>query len=483
MEAWGYPLKRLSAASLNEAVLQVRRPLYDRSNTTVGVVHFGPGAFHRAHQAAYFDRLLAADPRWAICGVSLRSPEGADALAAQDGLYTLLELGERARPRIIGALTQTLVATREPEAVAARLAAPTTHLVTLTVTPEGYCLTPEGVLDLEHPDIVHDLAGPTWPRSVIGWLVEGLRRRRAARLPGPTILSCDDLPANGLRLRQAVITFAGLGDADLARWIAREVRFPRTLSDSITPAPDDALRLRAECATGLRDTCPVQREAFSQWVIEDDLGPDRDALSVIATLTDEIEAWERAQRHLLGGARTSLAHLGLLRGRRTISDAVADGPLRTFLREMLLEEIAPVLRAPRTLDAPAYVDALFERFRNPAVEHKLSQLAWDGSDKLVARLLPVLTDALAQGREIRRQAFPIAAWMRFVVRQAGAAAPLTDPLAGPLAALGRQCGGDPGQDVDRFLAFEAVFPRPLAQDPRLREALTHAYGQLPTALD
>ncbi|WP_245863678.1 mannitol dehydrogenase family protein [Caulobacter mirabilis] len=468
---------------MNEAALQTRRPLYDRSKTTIGVVHFGPGAFHRAHQAVYFDRLLAADPRWAICGVSLRSSEVQDALAPQDGLYTLLELGERTRPRIIGALTQILVAPREPEAVAARLAAPTTHLVTLTVTQSGYCLTPEGVLDLAHPDIIHDLSGAMWPRSVEGWLVEGLRRRRAARLPAFTVLSCDDLPSNGRRLREAVIAFAALRDPELARWIARETRFPRTLSDSITPATDDALRLRAGCATGLMDAWPVQREPFSQWVIEDDLGPDRDALAVIATLTDEVEAWEQAQRHLLGGVRTSLAYLGLLRGRRTVRDAVADEPLIGFLRAMLLDEIVPVLQAPRDFNASAYVEALFERFRNPAIEHKLSQLAWDGSDKLPARILPIIADALAADRSIRRLAYPVAAWMRFVVRQAAAAAPLTDPLAGTLATLGRQCGGDAARDIERFLTLDCVFPARLTQDARFREALAWAYARLPSELD
>jgi len=479
VETRSHPLKRLSEASLVQAGPEVRLPRYDRAATTIGVVHFGPGAFHRAHQAAYFDRLLAADPRWAICAVSLRTPDVAEALRPQDGLYTLVELGEETKARVIGAIREVLVAAWEPEAVALRLASPDTRIVSLTVTEKGYCLTPAGELDLGHPDIVHDLAAPAHPKSVIGWLVEGLARRKAAGLAPFTVLSCDNLPANGRKLRGAVLALAGRRDPALATWIAERGRFPCSMVDSITPATDDALRARVAGLLGLEDAWPVQREPFSQWVIEDDLGPDRDALAVVATLTDDVEAWERAKLRLLNGAHSTLAYVGILRGHQTVRDAMGDAALAALVRTMMLKDIAPTVSPPAGLDVAAYVEALLARFRNPAIEHRLSQIAWDGSQKLPIRILATVTDALAAGRSVERLAVPVAAWMRFVVRQAGAATPLTDPLAGPLAALGKACGGDATRDVARFLAFEAVFPRELAGDARVLAAVTSAYARLP----
>lgn len=472
-------MKRLSDATLAEAGPEVGRPRYDRAATTIGVVHFGPGAFHRAHQAAYFDRLLAADPRWAICAVSLRTPDVAEALRPQDGLYTLVELGEETRVRVIGAIREVLVAAWEPEAVAQRLASPDTRIVTLTVTEKGYCLTPQGWLDHDHPDIVHDIANPTRPRSVIGWLVEGMARRMAAGLPPFVTLSCDNLSPNGPKLQQAVVALAQYRGVELHRWIGATAKFPATMVDSITPATDDALRTRVTGLLGLEDAWPVQREPFSQWVIKDDVGPDRDALSVVATLTDDVAAWEQAKLRLLNGAHSTLAYAGILRGHQTVRDAMADASLANFVRAMMLEDIAPTLQPPAGLDVHAYVEALLERFRNPAIEHRLSQIAWDGSQKLPIRILGTIRATLVAGRLVGRLAVPVAAWMRFVVRQAGAATPLTDPLAAPLAALGKACGGDPAQDAARFLAFDAVFPREMAADGRFVDAVVGAYARLP----
>lgn len=462
-----------------QAALQVRRPRYKRAQTSVGVVHFGPGAFHRAHQAAYFDRLLAADPRWAICAVSLKSPGVRDALKPQDGLYTLLELGAETRMRVIGSIRELLVAAETPEAVLARLASPDIRLVTLTVTEKGYCLGPDGALDLGHADIAADRATPERPSSVVGWLVEGLARRRAAGLAPFTTLSCDNLPANGRKLKAAVVALAATRDAALADWIAAGARFPCTMVDSITPATDDALRLRVAAGLGLEDAWPIQREHFLQWVIEDDLGPAHDALAVLATLTDDVGGWEKAKLRLLNGAHSTLAYAGLLRGRQTVRDAMADAPLAAFVERMMLQDIAPTVTPPAGMVVENYVQALLERFRNPAIEHKLSQIAWDGSQKLPIRILGTVADALAAGRPLDRLAAPVAAWMRFVVRQAGAAVVLTDPLAGPLARLGLACNGDAAHDVRLFLALEQVFPRELAATPAFREAVTAAYARLP----
>ena len=460
-------MTRLSAASLP-------RPLaYDRDGTSIGIVHFGPGAFFRAHQAAYVDDLLAIDPRWAICAVALKTPGVRDALAPQGGLYTLVELGETTRLRTIGAIRELLVAAEDHLPLAARLTSPATRLVTLTVTEKGYCLKGDGSLDLDHPDIVHDLAVPRRPLSVIGWLVEGLARRRAAGLTPFLTLSCDNLPSNGRKLKAAVVALAEARDPALARWIADEARFPCSMVDSITPATDDALRARVLAETGLEDAWPIQRETFTQWVIEDDLGPGApDLASVGVTLTDDVEAWEKAKLRLLNGAHSTLAYLGLLRGHALVRDAMADAELAAFVRTLMLYDIAPTLSAPASLDIPAYVDALLARFRNPAIDHRLSQIAWDGSQKLPIRVLGTITDSLAGGRSINRLAVPVAAWIAFVIREAKAGRGITDPIADELTKLGKT--GNP----ELFLRSDFVIPAAFSENPAFAEAVRTAYEAL-----
>lgn len=470
-------MTRLSTATLPAPLA------YDRRATTIGVVHFGPGAFFRAHQAAYFDDLLARDPRWAICAVALKSTGVRDALTPQDGLYTLVELGETTRLRALGAIRELLVAGEDAARVAARLASPDTRLVTLTVTEKGYCLAADGVLDLDHADIRHDLAGPDHPVSVIGWLVEGLASRRAAGLTPFVTLSCDNLPANGRKLKAAVVRLASARDPDLARWIEAEARFPCSMVDSITPAADDALRARVLAETGLEDAWPIQRETFTQWVIEDDLGPDApDLASVGATLTDDVAGWEQAKLRLLNGAHSTLAWVGLLRGHETVRDAMQDPGLAGFVRSMMLEDIAPTLRAPAGLDVPAYVEALLARFRNPAIAHRLAQIAWDGSQKLPIRILATLADRRAAGASVDRLAVPVAAWMRFVISRTLAGEPITDPIADRLRSAARACEND-AADPSPFLALESVFPPALAVDPVVRAAITRAWINLPGRLE
>ena len=230
----------LSQASLRRLTGAIQTPAYQRADTRIGVVHFGPGAFHRVHQACYFDDLLHEDRNWAICGVSLRTAAVRDALLPQDWLYTLAVLDDEPSMRVIGALREILVAAENPGAVFTRLAAADTRLVTTTVTEKGYCLSADGSLDFDHPDIQSDLRSPQAPVSLIGYLVEGLRWRRDARMPPPTVLCCDNLADNGRRLRNAVIELAGRRDKALAAWIEGEVAFPGTMVDSITPATDDA---------------------------------------------------------------------------------------------------------------------------------------------------------------------------------------------------------------------------------------------------
>lgn len=414
------------------------------------ILHFGPGAFHRAHQADYFSRL----PGCAIAAVSLRSTETVEALARQKGRYTLAILDEEPAFRTI-AVHNHFLGPGDGNAIRALLADPALRLVTATVTEKGYCLAGDGTLDFDHPDIVHDRANPQAPRSLVGWLALGLADRRAAGLAPFATLSCDNLAGNGDKLGAAVRAIG-------AR-VTDEARFPNTMVDAITPATGDALRQRVREATGFDDSIPVAREAYAAWVIEDALppgGPDLAAAGAI--LTSDVAAYERAKLRILNGAHSALAYLGLARGHETVADAMADPWLADFLAAMIRDEVIPTLAAP--FDLHDYAAGTLRRFRNPAIGHCLAQIAWDGSQKLPWRLLGTIADARGARRPFPRLALAVAAWMRFVQR-AGAGA--VDPLAERFRGLPQ---GDEAL-LDSLLGLRQIFPAALAADGEVRAAL------------
>jgi fructuronate reductase len=474
------PLLRLSDRTLAQASAGVIRPSYDRTPTRVGVVHFGPGAFHRAHQAYYFDRMLMRDPGLAISAVSLNSDTVRQALQPQDGLYSLTEREADPTIRLIGAIREVLSAPRTPDAVFARLSDPAVRLVTATVTENGYSLTPQGDLDDASPAIRADLEGASPPRTLVGWLVEGLARRRAAGLGGLAVISCDNLPANGERFARAVAQFAqARGDPGLTRWIESEVRFPSTMVDSITPATDDALRAEATARLGLADAWPIQRERFVQWVVAGDLGADAEAFDGAGViLTSDVAAFERAKLRLLNGAHSTLAYVGLRLGYQSVSEAMGDPVLAGFVERLMRQDMAASLAPIPGFDLAAYVDQILARFHNPAIVHRLAQIAWDGSQKLPIRLLAPLGEALVAGRPLERLAVGVAAWMQFVRRQAVAGGDIADPLAAQLVRIGQACTGAAADDVAAFLALGVVFPADLAADARVRASLEAAYQDL-----
>jgi fructuronate reductase len=469
----------LSQANLGRVPREVKRPTYDRRAVDIGIVHFGPGAFHRVHQAWFVEKLLASDPRWGICEVSLRSTDVRDALVPQDGLYTLATLDGTISHQIIGALKQTLVAPEDPETVLEQLSAPRTRVVTMTVTEKGYCLAADGNLDMTHADIRRDLRSPHSPTSLIGYLVEGLRRRRESGVGPLTVVSCDNLVDNGTRLNRAVRQLAEAQDINLARWIDEKVAFPRTMVDSITPATTDDLRARVAEVIGMTDRWPVQREGFVQWVIEDRSAgdtPDWESAGVI--ITDDVGAYDRAKLRLLNGAHSSLAYLGLLAGHETVAQAMEDVDLAAFIGTMMKRDILPTIKAPRGLDLNVYIQAILKRFQNPAIRHALAQIAWDGSQKLPFRLLGTIQDNLQAGRPIDRLCVPIAAWMHFIRRRALDGEQVVDPLARQLFDIGRSCQNRASSDVPMFLALNTVFPAALATNELFTDALARAYDGL-----
>jgi fructuronate reductase len=468
--------ERLSERTLPQASRNVLRPRYDRKSIRIGTVHFGPGAFHRAHQAYYFDRLLERDASRALCAVSLKTPSVRDALAPQDGLYTLMEIDEAPSARVIGAIRELLVAPEDPVAVSRRLAAPETSLVTMTVTEKGYCLNGGGELDFEHPDIGHDLRNPQTPRSLIGWVVRGLELRRESGLTPYLLVCCDNLSNNGPTLRRAVLAFAAHRDHALADWIEERTRFPRTMVDSITPATDAALRSRVEQTLGLQDAWPIQRERFAQWVVEEtDFAGQPDWASVGVTLSRDVSAYERAKLRLLNGAHSTLAYMGLLAGLETVAQAMAQPALRSFIDRLMREDIQPTLVGQPAEELASYRQSILRRFENPAMRHQLAQIAWDGSQKLPIRLLGTVADAIRAQRPLQRLALPVAAWMSFVRARAASNTPIVDPLAEQLATCGRRTTGNSRHDLPLYLALPGVFSADLAADAGFVRALGNAY--------
>ena len=475
-------MSRLSDATLSALPTDVAVPGYDRAQVKTGVVHLGIGAFHRAHQAVVFDDALkGGDLRWGVLGASLRSPGVRDQLNPQDGLYTLVVRdGSDEHRRVIGAGRGVLVGPEGPAALVAAMADVDVHIVTLTVTEKGYRLDPAtGELLLDDADVAADLADIAAPRTAPGFIAAALRARKAAGLSPFTVISCDNLPHNGKRIRAGVIAMARRIEPSLADWIEAEGAFPQTMIDRIVPAttPDDIARLTARL--GVEDQGMVKAEPFTQWVIEDRFAGERPDFAALGVqLTDAVEPWEDAKLRLLNGAHSAIAYLGALSGYEHVHEVVAVPAFRAYV-EALWDEAQTTLNPPPGLDIPAYREALMARFSNPALMHRTRQIAMDGSQKLPQRLLAGAAERLAAGKGIAALALGVAAWMKWQsgVTEDGETFVVDDPLASKTAEL--LAGADNDQTrVSALLSLSAVFPPALATDPVFAKAVTDAYFSL-----
>lgn len=476
-------MTRLSSATLAGLPADVVRPAYDRAAVTCGVVHIGIGAFHRAHQAVVFDDALnAGDLRWGITAASLRSPAVRDQMAPQDGLYTMLVRdGAAEQARVIGAVQRVIVAPEEPQALLAALASPDTHMVTLTITEKGYKLDPAtGALIESDPQLAADIASLESPQTAPGYLVAALAMRRAAGLPPFTAISCDNLPHNGTRLRDAVIALARRHDAGLADWIAGEGAFPQTMVDRIVPATtaEDIATLTARI--GVEDQAMVKTEPFLQWVIEDRFCGPRPEFGAGVQVTQAVAPWEEAKLRLLNGSHSGIAYLGGLAGIDHVHEVLALPEARRFV-EALWDEAETTLSPPPELDVAAYRRELMARFDNPTLRHRTRQIAMDGSQKLPQRLLHSIAARLAAGQGIDALSLAVAAWVRWQagVDDQGAAHKVDDPLADAIAAA--LAGAASTEDrVAAILAFDAVVPPDLATSAPFRAALVRWLAILET---
>ncbi|HLL64161.1 MAG TPA: mannitol dehydrogenase family protein [Micromonosporaceae bacterium] len=453
----------LSAATLTSCAERLPIPTYDRRRVTTGVVHFGVGGFHRAHQAMYHDRLMDAGAAldWGICGVGVLAADRRmrDALHAQDGMYTLALKHSDGRydARVVGSIVEYLFAPDDPEAVLDKLAAASTRIVSLTVTEGGYPLSDlTGALDTADPGIVRDLQPGALPRTAFGLITEGLRRRRAAGVPPFTVMSCDNLQGNGDLARSVCTSFARLRDPDLGDWVEREVSFPNSMVDRITPVTTDADRAEVRARFGIEDQWPVVCEPFTQWVLEDRFPAGRPPYADAGVqLVDDVAPYELMKLRLLNAGHQALAYFGYLMGYRLVHEAAQDPLVRAFLLDYMRVEAQPTLAPVPGVDLDSYQRTLLERFANPEVRDTIARLCADTSDRIPKWLLPVIRAQLATGGDISRSAAVVASWARYAegIDEHGAPITVVDRLAEGLTAIARRQREDPVA----FLANRELF--------------------------
>ena len=450
----------------------------------VGIVHLGPGAFFRAFIAPYTqDAMAGQGDEWGILAVSLQSPTARDTLEPQKCAYTAVEQGPSGETtQVITALNTVLVAPDDPQAVIRRMADPDVRVVTLTVTEKGYCHEPAtGRLNLDHPLVQHDLAHPDAPKTAPGFILAALAARRAANVVPFTVLCCDNLPDNGHVVGRVVRDLARAQDPEFEAWIAQNVAFPSCMVDRITPATTNADIARLAQTTGLHDPACVLHEPFRQWVIEDNFPSGRPAWEEAgATLTHDVASWEAMKLRCLNGTHSAMAYLGYLAGHETVAQAANDPVFEAYLRS-LWSEIIPTLTPPAGADVVGYCDELLMRYRNPAIRHRLWQIAMDGSQKLPQRLLGPLSARLAAGQRSPALILAVAGWMRYVGGrdEAGAQIDVRDPLAATLSTRSR-AAKDAGSRVAGLLQMAEIFDPSLATNPALGHDLGSALQSLET---
>ncbi len=444
--------------------IPIVKPTYDRSKINVGIVHFGVGGFHRAHQAMYVDRLLAAGNAddWGICGVGVLPADRrmADVMAAQDGLYTLLALradGGR-EARVIGSIIEYRFAPDDPEGVVELIAAPSTRIVSLTITEGGYTI---------------DEAGPD---SVFGLVTAALARRKERGLPSPTIVSCDNIEGNGDIAHKAFTAYAERTHPGLAEWMTEHTRFPNSMVDRITPATTPEVIETVASDFGVEDQWPVAAEPFTAWVLEDHFSDGRPHFEDVGVMVvDDVMPYELMKLRLLNAGHQALCYFAYLAGYRLVHDAAGDPLFAEFLLRYMDEESTPTLKPVPGIDLPDYKRTAIERFANPGVRDTIVRLCFGSSDRIPQWLLPVIRENLRTGAPIALSAAVVASWARYAegVDEQGEPIDVQDNLADSLVPLAKSQRDNP----TAFIENTALFGD-LAQQPRFVEAYLWALDSL-----
>jgi mannitol 2-dehydrogenase len=456
-------------------------PSYDRSRVGSGVVHFGVGGFHRAHQAMYHDRLMNSGKalEWGICGVGVMPGDRAmkEALDAQDGLYTLVvkHADGTYEPRVIGSVVEYRFAPDDPEAVIEKLASPSTRIVSLTVTEGGYSIDQITGDFAPGGDVARDAEGGV-PRTMFGFVTEGLRRRRDRGLEPFTVMSCDNLQGNGELSRRAFSAFALMRDPELGEWVQSEVCFPNSMVDRITPVTTDEDRAEVSERFGIDDRWPVVCEPFTQWVLEDAFSLGRPPYEDAGVqVVEDVEPYELMKLRLLNASHQALCYFAYLDGYRLVHEAAQDPLYRSFLRGYMDLEGAPTLEPVPGVDLDEYKATLIERFSNPEVRDTIARLCAESSDRIPKWLLPVVRAQLSSGGPVDYSAAVVASWARYAegVDEQGEPIEVVDRLADSLTPIARR----QREDGLAFISNRELFGD-LVDDPRFVEAYQRALSSL-----
>ncbi len=465
------------STALPESADGVALPTYDRSGIRAGIVHFGVGGFHRAHQAMYLDRLLREGKArdWGICGVGVLPQDSRmrDVMAAQNGLYTLVEKASDGSQTVtvIGSIVEYLFAPDDPDAVIERMAGEDIRIVSLTITEGGYNLDAvTGKFDDSNPQILAEVGSDRPPATVYGLVTEALRRRRERGLAPFTVMSCDNIQSNGEVARGTFTAYARLKDPELADWMTAEVSFPNSMVDRITPAttPADVQQLAER--HGVTDGWPVVCEPFEQWVLEDHFPLGRPPYQDAGVqVVDDVEPYELMKLRLLNAGHQALAYFGYLAGHRLVHEAARDQPLARFVRAYMDREGTPTLKPVPGVDLDEYKDTLIERFSNPHVRDQVQRLCLEASDRIPKFVLPVVRHQLATGGEVRLAAAIIASLARYceAVDEQGEPIEINDRIADTLTEYAAKQIG-PDADELGFLTNRDLFGN-LIEEARFTE--------------
>ncbi|TKT82697.1 mannitol dehydrogenase family protein [Aquamicrobium sp. LC103] len=469
---------KLSLKNLADLPGRVARPSYDRSALTPGIVHFGIGNFHRAHQAVYLDELFEAglDRDWAIVGAGVLPSDaaGREKLAAQDWLTTVVEQDSgHMEARVTGAMIG-YVDPADRRAIVAALADPSIRIVSLTITEGGYFIDPaSGRFDPAHPDMARDAADMATPGTVFGLVLAGLMRRRQAGIAPFTVMSCDNIPGNGHVTRDAVVGLAGLFDAELAKWVRDEVAFPNSMVDRITPATTERERAILSERYGVEDDWPVFCEPFRQWVLEDHFPTGRPALEKAGvTFVEDVAPYELMKIRILNGGHAAIAYPAALMDIHFVHEAMEEPLIRGFLAKLEREEIIPVVPPVPGVDLDDYFRLIERRFSNPKIGDTIARLCQDGSNRQPKFILPTAADRLKAGADVTGLSLVSALWCRYCAgtSDSGREIPPNDASAARLKEAALRARENPGAflsmadifgDTGRSEVYSAVFSRNL----------------------
>lgn len=395
---------------------------YDRKNITAGILHIGVGNFHRAHEEFYTNNLLADvdQQQWGICGAMLLSSDEKlyKILKKQKGEYTLTVCGRNNTDEVfkIGSLIDLLWAVENPQQLIDRIADSAIKIITLTITEGGYNIDKSsGEFLLDDVDITHDLKNPSNPKNVFGYIAEGLRRRKATTGTPITILSCDNLQHNGNTARKAFTSFFEAQDKELARWAEKNVTFPNSMVDRITPAthPEDVERLNKK--NGTNDQAPVYCEDFIQWVIEDNFVAGRPAWEKVGVeFTNDVTDFENMKLSLLNASHTLLSYPSFLMGYRKVDEAMHDKRITAFVRTFMDKDITPYVPAPEGTNLEVYKQTLIERFANRSVSDQIARLCFDGVSKFPVYIMPNLGKMIKDDADLTRVAYLFAGYRHYL---------------------------------------------------------------------